>query len=515
MEIFGHAFCTVHGETAFVPGEEAFLRQSNRWPLLTVARIVNADTETPVSAYLKLGGGSHSFLLESAEGGERWGRYSFIGYNPMDVVLYRNGRVEHPIRGETVEGVDPVSYLFQRLERFRTPPVLPGVPFSGGAVGYFGYDLLPFMDRFHLREKPGLDLPEMCFVFTRDSAVFDHLLGRLILMRHVPIPPRATEGEVRSLYREAASHLEEMAEKVRSPLRARLLDAYYFSPRIDGETLDSNLSREEFEEAVNRAKEYIYQGEIFQAVISQRFRLPLKASPFSIYRALRSENPSPYMFFLKMEDVILVGSSPEPMVRQRGGEALIRPIAGTRRRGRDPEEDRLLEEELTRDEKERAEHVMLVDLARNDLGRVCLPGSVRVTKEMYVEKYSHVMHLVSEVSGKLRPGKGNLDLLRATFPAGTVSGAPKIRACEIIDELEPERRGPYAGAVGYLSYTGDMDTCITIRTVIISGRTAYVQAGAGVVADSVPAREYEETLNKARALLRAIKKAESMEGVFL
>jgi anthranilate synthase component 1 len=221
------------------------------------------------------------------------------------------------------------------------------------------------------------------------------------------------------------------------------------------------------------------------------------------------------MFFLKMEDVILVGSSPEPMVRQRGGEALIRPIAGTRRRGRDPEEDRLLEEELTRDEKERAEHVMLVDLARNDLGRVCLPGSVRVTKEMYVEKYSHVMHLVSEVSGKLRPGKGNLDLLRATFPAGTVSGAPKIRACEIIDELEPERRGPYAGAVGYLSYTGDMDTCITIRTVIISGRTAYVQAGAGVVADSVPAREYEETLNKARALLRAIKKAESMEGVFL
>lgn len=515
MEILNQAYCTVPEGTAFIPGEEAFLRHSSRWPLLTVARVVNADTETPVSAYIKLAGDSYSFLLESAEGGERWGRYSLVGCNPLDVVVFRRGRVEHPLKGEVVEGVDPVVYIFQELAKYSTPPVIPGIPFSGGAVGYFGYDLLPYMDRFRVREKPGLGVPEMSFVLTRDSAVFDHLLGRIILMRHVPIPPRATENDIRSLYREAANRLDEMAEKLHGPLKTRPLDLYFLSPEIDGKTLESNFTQESFEEAVMKAKEYIFQGEVFQAVISQRFRLSIKCHPFSIYRALRSENPSPYMFFLNMKDVVLVGSSPEPMVRQRGGEALIRPIAGTRRRGKDPEEDRLLEEELKRDEKERAEHVMLVDLARNDLGRVCLPGSVKVTRRMFVEKYSHVMHLVSEVAGKLRPGKGNLDLLRATFPAGTVSGAPKIRACEIIDELEPERRGPYAGAVGYLSYTGDMDTCITIRTVVISGRTAYVQAGAGIVADSNPAREYEETLNKARALLYAVRKAESMEGMFL
>jgi anthranilate synthase component 1 len=266
---------------------------------------------------------------------------------------------------------------------------------------------------------------------------------------------------------------------------------------------------------VRKAKEYIYAGEVFQVVPSQRFSFPLRCPPFSIYRALRSENPSPYMFFLRFDDLALIGSSPEPMVRQRNGTAVIRPIAGTRPRGETPQEDQALEEELLRDVKERAEHIMLVDLARNDLGRVCQAGSVRVSRMMEVERFSHVMHLVSEVEGKLRPGFGNGELLRSSFPAGTVSGAPKIRACQLIDELEKDRRGPYAGAIGYISYSGDMDTCIAIRTVIAHEGMAHVQAGGGVVADSDPAREYEETLNKARALLRAVRLAEAKEGMRL
>jgi len=511
----------------YFPGEEEFVRLAREYNLITVCRGMEADTETPITAFLKLGGGEYSFLLESAEGGERWGRYSFIGRDPLLVIRYREGELDFPAgeaasfpspAGRTAvrHGEDPVGFLFSLMGGFRAAGGNGELPFRGGAVGYFAYDLLPFMDKVELKAGGGLGLPEMMFMLTRSAAAFDHLRGRIILMVNVPIPEGADERLARSLYREATSRLESMAGELSRPAPAgRGTEVYYLSEEADFRDVRSNFERAEYEEMVLRAKEYIYAGEAFQIVPSQRFSTPLRCSPFSVYRALRGQNPSPYMFFLRFGDLHLVGSSPEPMVRQRGGRAVIRPIAGTRPRGRDAVEDQELERELLADEKERAEHVMLVDLARNDLGRVCLPGTVTVTRMMEVERFSHVMHLVSEVTGVLRPDCGNAELLRASFPAGTVSGAPKIRACQIIDELEKDRRGPYAGAVGYVSYHGDMDTCIAIRTVIIKDGTAHVQAGGGVVADSVPSREYEETVNKARALLRAIRLAEAREGVMI
>ncbi len=527
----------------YEPGEEDFLELSRHHNLITVARVVEADTETPVTAFLKLGVGDYSFLLESAEGGERWGRYSFLGCQPLCVINYREGRIQFltggqrsgqwSLRGflppflearvDATSGVsgprerdNPIDFLFEVMNGFRASRPPEGLPFCGGAVGYFGYDLLPFMDKVTLSRKEGLAVPDMVFMLTRTAAAFDHLRGRMILLANVPIPGGTNAEEKRLLYREATSALESMARD----LSARSVppshrEVYYLSEEIDLWSVESNCTREEYEDMVRRAQDYIYAGEAFQVVLSQRFSTPLRCSPFSVYRALRGQNPSPYMFFLRCGDLHLVGSSPEPMVRRRGREAVIRPIAGTRPRGGSPAEDLVLERELLSDEKERAEHVMLVDLARNDLGRVCEPGSVVLRRVMEVERFSHVMHLVSEVAGVLRADLGNRDLLRSAFPAGTVSGAPKIRACQIVDELEKERRGPYAGAVGYISYHGDMDTCIAIRTVLILGETAYVQAGAGVVADSHPSREYEETVNKARALLRAIRTAEAREGVMI
>ncbi|WP_458012483.1 anthranilate synthase component I [Candidatus Solincola sp.] len=524
----------------YSPGEEEFLELSRRYNLITVTRAVEADTETPVTAFLKLAHGDHSFLLESAEGAERWGRYSFLGCRPLCIISYDEGRIRIPLGGEELErlhsgflstlpdetrrhppgdGVapareDPVDFLFDVMESFRASPPPEGLPFCGGAVGYFAYDLLPFMDKITLRRKKGLPIPDMVFMLTLTAAAFDHLRGRIILLANVLVPEEADSGERSRLYREAAAALESMArDLVTKPTPPSGGEVYYLSEEVDFQEVESNCTREEYEDMVRRAKEYIFAGEAFQVVPSQRFSTPLRCSPFSVYRALRGQNPSPYMFFLRCGDLFLVGSSPEPMVRRRGSEAVIRPIAGTRPRGRTPEEDQELERELLSDEKERAEHVMLVDLARNDLGRVCEPGSVVLRRVMEVERFSHVMHLVSEVAGTLRSDRGNRELLRSAFPAGTVSGAPKIRACQIIDELERERRGPYAGAVGYVSYHGDMDTCIAIRTIVIQGNRAYVQAGGGVVADSNPSREYEETVNKARALLRAIRTAEAREGV--
>lgn len=526
----------------YTPGEEEFLELSRDHNLVTVSRAVEADTETPVTSFLKLVKGEYAFLLESAEGGERWGRYSFLGCRPLCVITYAEGSIgvplgavelerlrgallptrekegESPGRADPLEpsGGDPVDFLFNVMDSFRASPPPEGLPFCGGAVGYFGYDLLPFMDKVTLRQKRGLAVPDMVFMLTRTAAAFDHLRGRVILLANVPIPEHAEAGERRLLYREATAVLESMARDLAAksvpPPRG---EVYYLSEEIDFREVESNCTREEYEDMVRRAKDYIFAGEAFQVVPSQRFSTPLRCSPFSVYRALRGQNPSPYMFFLRCGALHLVGSSPEPMVRRRGAEAVIRPIAGTRPRGRTPEEDLALERELLSDEKERAEHVMLVDLARNDLGRVCEPGSVSLRRVMEVERFSHVMHLVSEVAGTLRADLGNRELLRSAFPAGTVSGAPKIRACQVIDELEKERRGPYAGAVGYVSYHGDMDTCIAIRTVVIRGDRAYVQAGGGVVADSDPSREYEETVNKARALLRAIRMAEAREGVMV
>ena len=497
------------------PSERDFIGLSRDHNLVTVSRTFEADTETPVTAFLKLGGGKYSFLLESAEGGERWGRYSFIGCEPLRVIRYRDGRLDDPLEdGPPEQDVNPVDFIFDTMDSIHASDCIEDLPFHGGAVGYFSYDLLPFMENVKLRQKDGLPVPEMMFTLTRTAAAFDHLRGRIILLANVPVKEEHDEGELRRKYREATASLESMARalKERGPLH-RPMEVYYLSEDMDFRDVTSNFTREEYEEVVSRAREYIYAGEAFQIVPSQRFSTPLHCSPFSIYRSLRSQNPSPYMFFLRFDDLYLVGSSPEPMVRQRVRRAVIRPIAGTRPRGKNPKEDLAMEQDLLADEKERAEHVMLVDLARNDLGRVCSAGSVCISKLMEVERFSHVMHLVSEVTGELRDGCGNRELLRSSFPAGTVSGAPKVRACQLIDELERDRRGPYAGAVGYISYHGDMDTCIAIRTVVIQGNQAYVQAGGGVVADSQPASEYEETLNKARALLRAIRLAEAREGV--
>jgi anthranilate synthase component I len=501
----------------YTPGEEEFAGLARSHNLVTVSRTVSADTETPVTAFLKLSKGKYSFLLESAEGGERWGRYSFIGCEPLAVLRCMDGRLDLPLgNGDIADAANPVDYLFQAMRGFDAHEGADEPPFSGGAVGYFSYDLLPYMESVELRNGGGLGLPEMMFMFTRTSAAFDHLSGRLVLMANVLVPRDAGEGESRALYRGAIASLEEMSRELAGSVpRDRSPDVYFLSEDADFRGVESNFTREEYEAVVERARDYIYAGDAFQVVPSQRFSLPLRCSPFNVYRSLRSENPSPYMFYLRFDDLCLIGSSPEPMVRQRGGRAVIRPIAGTRPRGKTPREDAALEEELLGDAKERAEHVMLVDLARNDLGRVCVPGSVRVERMMEVERFSHVMHLVSEVSGELRPGCGNRELLGASFPAGTVSGAPKIRACQIIDELEKDRRGPYAGAVGYISYGGDMDTCIAIRTIVAHGARAYVQAGGGVVADSDPSREYEETRNKARALLRSLRLAEAREGVRL
>lgn len=526
----------------YAPSEGDFLDLSRLYNLITISRVVEADTETPVTAFLKLGGGEYAFLLESAEGGERWGRYSFIGCKPICVIRYRDGKIDFPLGGDILTDKetfplveyrnrkiglppgggepppenDPVDFLFDIMDSFRAFTAEEGLPFCGGAVGYFAYDLLPFMDKVTLREKSGLPLPDMMFMLTHSAAAFDHLRGRIILLVNVPIPERADADHRRRLYREAVSTLESMAEDLtRKSIRPTVNEVYYLSEDIDFRDVESNYTREEYEEMVRRAREYIFAGEAFQIVPSQRFSTPLRCPPFSVYRSLRGQNPSPYMFYLRCGNLHLVGSSPEPMVRRRGSQAVIRPIAGTRPRGKTPQEDLELERELLSDEKERAEHVMLVDLARNDLGRVCVPGSVQVSRMMEVERFSHVMHLVSEVTGTLRPDRGNRELLRSAFPAGTVSGAPKIRACQIIDELEKQRRGPYAGAVGYISYHGDMDTCIAIRTIVVDGDMAYVQAGGGVVADSDPGREYEETVNKARALLRAIRLAEAREGVMI
>ncbi len=501
------------GTGIYRPSREEFKRLARGCNLVSVVREAPADLETPVSAYLKLAGGEYSFLLESAERGNNWGRFSFLGCEASRVLVW-DGTSFRPLLGPPPADTSapPLEGLFGEVSAVRPSPLPFPLPFTGGAVGYIGYDLLPLLEKVELRAERVLDLPEAAFMFTRRLAVFDHLLSRLFLVVNAPIPDRMTEGEADALYGRTVGELEDMAASLRRqlPLASQPL---YVTPRPDMAGVEPNMAPEAFEAMVERAVEYIHAGEAFQVVLSQRFRLELPCDPFDVYRALRMENPSPYMFFLRFGDIQLAGSSPEPMVRRRGNEAVIRPIAGTRPRGRDAAEDLELERELTSDEKERAEHVMLVDLARNDLGRVCKPGTVRVSEMMRVERYSQVMHLVSEVRGELAGGSDNLSLIRASFPAGTVSGAPKVQACRIIDELEKERRGIYAGAVGYLDHHGDLDTCIAIRTLICRGKEAWVQAGAGIVADSRPENEYRESVNKALAVLRAVKRAEATAGV--
>ncbi len=460
-----------------------------RGNLVPVYRDIRADMETPVSAYLKIASGDYSFLLESVEGGERLARYSFIGTEPSMVLSTGGGT-----------STDPLSLIERVFENYRSVPVA-GLPrFHGGMVGYLSYEVARYFEDLPSPETDALGVPEAMLMLADTLLVFDHISHQIKVVSHVKL-----DGNLEASYREATRKIDRLVERLRRPLPP---EEPAPAAAVDT-TITANRTREQYEAMVARAKEYIYDGDIIQVVPSQRLARPTSASPFAIYRALRSVNPSPYMYFLHLNDFCIVGASPELLVRVEDGVVSNHPIAGTRPRGKDEDEDKALEEELLADEKERAEHVMLVDLARNDVGRISEAGTVAVRQFMEIERYSHVMHLVSHVTGTLRAGLDQFDAMRACFPAGTVSGAPKIRAMEIIAELEPDRRGPYSGAVGYFDFSGNMDTAIAIRTVVIKNGVAYLQAGGGVVADSVPANEYVESLNKMQALLTAIERAEA------
>jgi len=471
-------------------------------PRLTVVRELPADLETPVSLYLKLRDHEPSYLLESVEGGEHLGRYSFIGLQPSRIVRSWRERVE--ITDSETSGryiINDADVLEVLREMLRVGPQATAQPShqAPGAVGYVGYDVARNIEHLPATADAGLNLPEAVLLFCDVALILDHVKHRLWITAEAPLTQSVADAQA-----VAAERIEQAIARIRGPLPPQ-------SDRPIGrvERAQSNVTRQQYEDMVRWAKEYIAAGDIFQVVLSQRFTRPSTASPLAIYRTLRRLNPSPYMFFLSLpDDLYLIGSSPEVLVRLRGRLAEQRPLAGTRRRGEDLPRDQALEQELLTDPKERAEHVMLVDLARNDLGRVCRYGSVSVPLLMGVERYSHVMHIVSTVQGELDSQYDAIDLLRACFPAGTVSGAPKVRAMQIIEELEATRRGPYAGAVGHFDYSGDMDMCIAIRTIVMQGQTAYLQAGAGIVADSDPSAEYEETLNKLRALEQAVTMAE-------
>ncbi len=462
--------------------------------LVPVYREINADLETPVSAYLKIARPPHSFLLESVEGGERIARYSFIGTEPMETI--KTGP------GQQYGAVDPLVPIEAALSRCKLVDVPYLERFNGGAVGYLSYESVNYFEDLPSPENNPLGLPESVFMLTTTFLIFDHLRHKIRVVSHAHL-----DGDVERAYDEATKRIDELVGRLESPLQP---PARTVRPAPDKPpTISSNTTRERYAEMVDIAKEYIVAGDIIQTVPSQRLSRPTTAHPFQIYRALRAINPSPYMYFLELDDFHIVGASPELLVQVEDGNVTTHPIAGTLPRGANREEDLAQERALRADEKEKAEHIMLVDLGRNDIGRVSEPGTVKVTKLMDVERYSHVMHLVSHVTGKLREGFSSFDALRACFPAGTLSGAPKVRAMEIIAELEPDKRGPYAGAVGYFDLSGNMDTAITIRTLVVKDGMAYAQAGGGIVFDSVPEREYQETLDKASALLRAMDEAEA------
>ncbi|UCC26017.1 MAG: anthranilate synthase component I [Gemmatimonadales bacterium] len=487
------------------PSLEEFQSLSRDGGIVPVWQEFLFDVDTAVTAYAKLARPPFGFLLESVVGGEQWARYSFLGTRPRSAWRLKDGQVAlwTPKDGwEPFHCMDPLGDLDARLRAYRTVDV-PGLPrFWGGAVGFFSYDVIRYVESLPTAPRDDLGIPDGVFIFTDVVLAIDNLRGKAMAIAAAHVPPGSSEAEAERIYLDAAGRA---ASLVRDLRQADPLPALELLPEPQGDPdFTSSITRVQFEAGVERIREYIRAGDAFQVVLSQRLGMTLPGSPFDLYRALRSLNPSPYLFYLEMDGVTLVGSSPEVLVRLEDGVVTVRPIAGTRPRGATPEEDRALAADLRTDEKELAEHRMLVDLGRNDVGRVARYGSVRVPDLMVVERYSHVMHLVSQVEGRVAEGRSALDVFRACFPAGTVSGAPKIRAMEIIDELEPVRRGPYAGAVGHFSYGGErMDTAIAIRTVLATEGRAYVQAGAGVVADSDPSAEFEETLNKARALLRA------------
>lgn len=473
------------------PDPEVFTELSERFSVVPVWREIASDMETPVSAFRKVTSGATGFLLESVEGGERWARYSFIGIDPFLVMVSDDGNITW--EGETpvgIEGSDPLKVFRAALESYSAPHI-PGLPpFHSGAVGYMGYDVVRYLEQLPISRPNHLGAPEMIMIFPRTMIAFDHLKQRITVVSNV------VGGGTRA---EAERRVDDVVKLLEQPLAYSAFEP----PQVDVTLPNSTMTQAEFESAVLKAKEHIQAGDIFQVVLSHRFSMELSADPFDVYRVLRLVNPSPYMFFIRHPRITVFGSSPEPLIKVQGDHVIQRPIAGTRPRGSTGAEDAAIEEEFLKDEKERAEHVMLVDLARNDVGRVADYGSVSVDELMAVERYSHVMHLVSQVSGTLAAGCDALDALYAAFPAGTVSGAPKIRAMEIINELEPTRRGPYAGVVGYFDFGGNLDSCIILRTAYALDGWLHVQAGAGIVADSDPSKEWWETVNKAKAILTA------------
>ena len=481
----------------YYPPIEEIREMSDRGNLIPLYCEINADLETPVSAYLKVANPPYSFLLESVEGGERLARYSFIGTDPLDVI--RTGRGE--VHGE----VDPLNIIEERLGRYK-PVEIDGLPrFHGGAVGYLSYDTVRYFERVPTPEKDSLALPEALFLLVDTLLVFDHLRHKIQVVSHVHLDERPID----MAYQAAVDRIERLIKSLEKPLVGNQVSDKVTDGTQPNQQVTSNMSKEHYLELVNKIKEYIYAGDVIQTVLSQRLERPTNATPLDIYRALRTLNPSPYMYFLALDGFHIVGASPELLVRVEDGIIYNFPLAGTRPRGNTEQEDEALATELVNNEKERAEHVMLVDLGRNDVGRISKTGSVEVTDLMRVVRYSHVMHMESEVHGVLREDRTIYDTLRSIMPAGTLSGAPKVRAMEIITELEGDKRGPYGGAVGYFGFNGAMDTAITIRTMVIKDGIAYIQAGGGIVADSQPESEFLETLQKAGAGLRAIEEAES------
>lgn len=487
------------------PVKEEFIKLAKEDNVIPVYREILADFETPLSAFTKIDKGDYSFLLESVEGGERIARYSFLGSSPSLVFSSKAGKIalsEGKVSKIFETKLDPIEELKKIMGRYKFMEVKGLGRFCGGLVGYLGYDIVRFIEKIGEKNPDDLKLPDSVFMLMDTLLIFDHVDHKIKVISNVHV-----KGDPAQSYDEAVKKIDAVIRDLKAA-PAKDSSRLVLKKREAPLKVKSNFAKSGFENIVKKAKEYIKAGDIIQVVLSQRLEVPISSTPFNIYRALRSINPSPYMYYLKLKDFSLVGSSPEIMVRCEAGNVELRPIAGTRPRGADEKEDRALIDDLLRDPKERAEHIMLVDLGRNDIGRVSEYKSVKVSELMTIEKYSHVMHIVSDVSGRLREGKDIFDLIRATFPAGTVTGAPKVRAMQIIEELENARRGPYAGSIGYFSFSGNLDSCITIRTIIIKDNTAYIQAGAGIVADSDPEKEYHETMNKARALLKAVEMAE-------
>jgi anthranilate synthase component 1 len=492
----------------YCPSLKEFLKLSKQGNVIPVYKQINADLDTPVSAFLKTAKGDYAFLLESVEGQEKNARYSFLGANPALIFKSKGKNIQiiYPHKKSIkkfVTDTDPLNEIKKLMKDFKaaTPAGLPR--FYGGMVGYISYDTVRFFENIPDKNPDDLNIPDSVFVLTDTILIFDHLDHTIKIVSNVILPKdglRLSQLKKAKIYSAAVKKIEAI-QKDFSRLPARQDQR----PKSSKIKVSSNFTKRTFSDMIVKAKRYIKRGDIIQVVLSQRFKIKISKDPFLIYRSLRSLNPSPYMYFLKLKDITLIGASPEMLVRCEEGLVETRPIAGTRPRGKTESEDARMQHELLNDAKERAEHIMLVDLGRNDLGRVSKSGQVSVSEFMTVEKYSHVMHLVTEVRGKLDKKYDVYDVLRACFPAGTVSGSPKIRAMEIIDELETLRRGPYAGCVGYFSFSHNMDTCITIRTILVKDKTAYIQAGAGIVADSVPQREYNESVNKAKALIEAIR----------